>query len=166
MPRGKAKIKKPAKRSAKTTQPKQERVMVNANGEWMPLQTFLSHIINGELPGALELKLPNQEQDQSRGYQLNDAYAPKGDTTTKPATSAEYGDSVLGTQVGGNHYKKMGHYQPWEVLKQWLSPEEFRGYMKGTAIAYLAREQEKGKDVDVGKAAHTLEALLEMIKKA
>lgn len=108
--------------------------------------------------------MSNQEQNQSCGYQLNNTYAPKGNTTTKPATT-EYGDSVLGTQVGGNHYKKMGHYQPWEVLKQWLSPEEFRGYMKGTAIAYLAREQEKGKDTDVGKAAHTLEALLEMIAK-
>ena len=57
---------------------------------------------------------------------------------------------ALDTQVGGDHYKKLGVYQPWEVLKHWLTPEEFRGYMKGTAIAYLARERDKGgmEDID------------------
>lgn len=72
--------------------------------------------------------------------------------------------SVLETQVGGDHYKKLGRYQPLEVLKVWLTPEEFRGYMKGTAIAYLAREQDKGKDVDIEKAMHTLQGLLELTK--
>lgn len=52
--------------------------------------------------------------------------------------------SALDVQEGGDHYKKLGEYQPWEVLRRWLTPEEFRGYMKGTAIAYLAREQDKG----------------------
>lgn len=52
--------------------------------------------------------------------------------------------SALDVQEGGDHYKKLGAYQPWEVLSRWLTPEEFRGYMKGTAIAYLAREQDKG----------------------
>lgn len=72
--------------------------------------------------------------------------------------------SVLDTQVGGDHYKEMGEYQPWKVLKAWLTPEEFRGYMKGTAIAYLAREKRKGGDQDIQKAAHTLAALVEMMK--
>ena len=65
-------------------------------------------------------------------------------------------------QYGGDHYKKLGAYQPWEVLKAWLTPEEFRGYMKGTAIAYLAREQSKGGDLDIAKAMHTLAGFLEM----
>ncbi len=71
--------------------------------------------------------------------------------------------SALDTQVGGDHYKKLGDYQPWEVLRHWLTPEEFRGYMKGTAIAYLARERDKGGMMDVGKAAHTLQALVELL---
>ncbi len=71
--------------------------------------------------------------------------------------------SVLKTQVGGDHYKKLGAYQPWEVLRRWLTPEEFRGYMKGTAIAYLAREQDKGGMVDIEKAAHTLQGLTELL---
>jgi len=63
--------------------------------------------------------------------------------------------SALDTQVGGD-------YQPWEVLRHWLTPEEFRGYMKGTAIAYLAREQDKGGTLDIKKACHTLQGLLEL----
>lgn len=71
--------------------------------------------------------------------------------------------SASDTQVGGDHYKKLGAYQPWEVLRAWLTPEEFRGFMKGTAIAYLAREQDKGGDEDVRKATHTLQGLIELL---
>lgn len=63
-------------------------------------------------------------------------------------------------QVGGEHYKNMA-VQPWDALKAWLTPDEFRGFMKGTVIVYLAREREKGGNVDIGKAYHTLEKLLE-----
>ena len=71
--------------------------------------------------------------------------------------------SVLDIQEGGDHYKKLGQYQPWEVLRHWLTPEEFRGYMKGTAIAYLAREQDKGGMLDIRKAGHTLQGLVELL---
>lgn len=70
--------------------------------------------------------------------------------------------SALNTQHGGDHYKKLGDYQPWQVYKVWLTPEEFRGYMKGTAIERLARERHKGGDLDIQKATHTLQAFLEM----
>lgn len=66
------------------------------------------------------------------------------------------------TQVGGSHYKDMGDFQPWDVLKHWLTPEEYRGYQKGVAIAYLARERAKGGDQDIAKAAHHLQKLLEV----
>lgn len=71
--------------------------------------------------------------------------------------------SALDTQIGGDHYKTMGEFQPWSVLQAWLTPEEFRGYMKGTAIAYLARERQKGGDQDVSKATHTLQGLIELL---
>lgn len=71
--------------------------------------------------------------------------------------------SALDVQEGGDHYKKLGAYQPWEVLRHWLTPEEFRGYMKGTAIAYLAREQDKGGMLDIKKATHTLQGLTELL---
>ena len=48
-------------------------------------------------------------------------------------------------------------------MRRWLTPEEFRGYMKGTAIAYLAREQDKGGMLDIKKAGHTLQGLVELL---
>jgi hypothetical protein len=70
--------------------------------------------------------------------------------------------SALDVQIGGEHYKTLGDYQPWEVLRHWLTPDEFRGYMKGTAITYLARERQKGGMQDIQKACHTLEGLIEL----
>tara|TARA_R100001198_G_scaffold52570_1_gene29464 strand:- start:16 stop:444 length:429 start_codon:yes stop_codon:yes gene_type:complete len=63
-------------------------------------------------------------------------------------------------QVGGEHYRSMV-VQPWDALSAWLTPEEFRGYQKGVAIAYLARERKKGGTQDVEKAMHHLMKLVE-----
>jgi len=78
-----------------------------------------------------------------------------------PAASSQAAKDV---QVGGDHYKTMGDYQPWQVLAEWMTPEELRGYMKGTVIAYLAREKQKGGDQDIGKALHTMR-LFEGLRK-
>lgn len=72
--------------------------------------------------------------------------------------------SVLDIQIGGDHYKKLGEYQPWEVLARWLTPDELRGFAKGTVIAYLARERDKGGLQDVMKSLHTLQLFEEMHK--
>ena len=69
--------------------------------------------------------------------------------------------SALDSQVGGAHYKDMA-VQPWQALEAWLTPEEYRGYHKGVAIAYLAREQSKGGMQDIEKAMHHLQRLIEM----
>ena len=63
-------------------------------------------------------------------------------------------------QVGGEHYRSMA-VQPWDALEAWLTPEEFRGYQKGVAIAYLARERKKGGTQDIEKAMHHLMKLVE-----
>ena len=73
-------------------------------------------------------------------------------------------ESAMDVQIGGDHYKKFGVYQPWEVLRRWLTPEEFRGYMKGTALSYLAREHDKGGLEDIKKASHTLQGLIEILE--
>ena len=72
--------------------------------------------------------------------------------------------STLDVQVGGDHYKKLGQYQPWQVCAACMTPAELRGYMKGTVIAYLMREQDKGGDLDIKKAAHTIQ-LWEEVRK-
>lgn len=64
-------------------------------------------------------------------------------------------------QVGGTHYSDMS-LQPWTAIEQWLTPAEVRGYHKATAIAYLAREEAKGGDEDIAKAAHHLQRLVEL----
>lgn len=73
--------------------------------------------------------------------------------------------SALNEQQGGDHYRKYGNYQPWQVFSQWLTPEELKGYMKGTVIAYLAREADKGGRLDIEKARHTLEIYLELTRE-
>ena len=77
---------------------------------------------------------------------------------------AEKTASALDTQEGGDHYKKLGAYQPWEVLARWLTPEELKGFMKGTVIAYLAREDDKGRRQDIKKACHTMQIYLELTR--
>ena len=47
-------------------------------------------------------------------------------------------------------------------MEAWLTPEEFRGFLKGNAIKYLART--KSPD-DTAKAHHYLEKLLQVISK-
>lgn len=64
-------------------------------------------------------------------------------------------------QVGGDHYSKLA-ITPWQALEAWLTPEEFRGYLKGEAIVYIARELQKGGKQDIGKARHVLTKLLEV----
>lgn len=69
--------------------------------------------------------------------------------------------SALDGQVGGSHYKDM-EVQPWQAMEAWLTPEEYRGYHKGVAIAYLARERQKGGLQDIEKAIHHLQRLVEV----
>lgn len=63
-------------------------------------------------------------------------------------------------QVGGTHYKDMP-LQPWDVMGAVLTPEEFRGFLKGNIIKYALRQGKKDSD-DAGKAKHYLEKLEEM----
>lgn len=46
-------------------------------------------------------------------------------------------------QVGGGHYLEM-QMQPWEVMQSLLTPEEFRGFLKGNVIKYAMRQGRKG----------------------
>jgi hypothetical protein len=65
-------------------------------------------------------------------------------------------------QVGGNHYKEMP-VQPWTVMEAVLTPEEFRGFLKGNIIKYSMRAGRKGAtDEDINKAFHYIEKLNEL----
>ncbi len=63
-------------------------------------------------------------------------------------------------QHGGNHYKKYGDLQPWDVVVQWNL-----GYLEGTALKYIARWRDKNGIEDIQKAIHFLEKLVEVEKQ-
>ena len=56
-------------------------------------------------------------------------------------------------QVGGTHYKDMG-MQPWHVMEAVLTPEEFKGFLKGNIIKYAMRQGKKAGTDDGNKAQH------------
>ena len=66
-------------------------------------------------------------------------------------------------QVGGQHYKDMG-MQPWHVMESVLTPEEFKGFLKGNIIKYAMRQGKKDSD-DTGRAKHYAKNLAEMQTK-
>jgi Protein of unknwon function (DUF3310) len=65
-------------------------------------------------------------------------------------------------QVSGQHYKDMA-VQPWVVMEAVLTPEEFRGYLKGNIIKYSMRAGRKDGSDDGGKAKHYIHKLGEVI---
>jgi hypothetical protein len=65
-------------------------------------------------------------------------------------------------QVGGDHYANKA-VQPWDAMESWMSTEEFAGYLRGNAIKYLARCNDKGGVEDIRKAQHYIEKLLEVV---
>jgi len=75
-----------------------------------------------------------------------------------------HGPKADATQVGGDHYKKMG-IQPWELMEITLSKEEFIGYLKGCIIKYAMRDGKKeNAPDDAGKARHYIAKLAEVQK--
>ena len=68
-------------------------------------------------------------------------------------------DTVNTKQIGGDHYKKYGDLQPWDVVLAWNL-----GYLDGTALKYIARWKDKGGIADIEKAIHFLEKLIEVNK--
>lgn len=64
-------------------------------------------------------------------------------------------------QISGNHYKEMP-VQPWAVMEAVLTPEEFRGFLKGNIIKYSMRAGRKAGSDDGGKAQHYIQKLGEV----
>lgn len=58
-----------------------------------------------------------------------------------------------------NHYNKK--IQPIEYMRVNMSPEEFKGFLKGNIIKYISRAEEKGGKDDYEKAMVYLKWLIE-----
>jgi len=46
-------------------------------------------------------------------------------------------------------------------MGEWMTPEEFRGFLRGNVIKYIARYKDKNGVEDLLKAKHYLEKLIE-----
>ena len=64
-------------------------------------------------------------------------------------------------QVAGEHYTSKS-VQPWQAMESWMSEEQFKGFLRGNVIKYVARYDEKGGKTDLQKAKHYLDKLIEM----
>ena len=74
---------------------------------------------------------------------------------------SDLGEMARNYQLGGSHYtdKKI---QPWDAMECWMSEEQFKGFILGNVIKYMARFQEKGGKLDLQKAKHYLDKLIEL----
>ena len=70
-------------------------------------------------------------------------------------------DNPSSYQIGGDHYASKS-VQPWEAMESWMSPEQFEGFLLGSAIAYLARYKDKNGLQDLQKCQHYLSKLIEL----
>lgn len=93
------------------------------------------------------------------GSMLGDVVNPQ---ITDAVTQFKPSNRADDLQIGGDHYKNMG-IQPWKAMESWMSPEEFRGFLKGNSIKYLARCNAKGGVEDVKKARHYIDKLVEVM---
>jgi hypothetical protein len=60
-------------------------------------------------------------------------------------------------QVSGDHYKKFGDLQPWDVILKFEL-----GFLDGCATKYLLRWRHKNGIEDLKKAKHFIEKLIEV----
>lgn len=64
-------------------------------------------------------------------------------------------------QVGGDHYHSKA-VQPWDAMQAWMTDEQFKGFLWGNVIKYIARWQDKGGIEDLRKARHYMDKLIEV----
>ena len=64
-------------------------------------------------------------------------------------------------QLGGTHYTDKD-IQPWDAMQSWMTEDQYRGYLIGNVIKYIARFQDKGGVLDLQKCKHYLDKLIEV----
>ena len=64
-------------------------------------------------------------------------------------------------QLGGDHYTSK-EIQPWDAMQSWMTEDQYRGYLIGNVVKYIARFQDKGGSLDLQKCKHYLDKLIEV----
>jgi len=60
------------------------------------------------------------------------------------------------------HYGGDTIYETIKVLRNWMTPEQFEGFLVGNSIKYLSRYRHKGRIDDLRKSKWYLDYLLQM----
>jgi hypothetical protein len=85
----------------------------------------------------------------------------------RPVTKADevaHYSSPNTTQVGGTHYKDL-KIQPWEVMESW-NREHFIGFLRYCILKRVGRWDSKdGALMDMKKARHELDKMIEMLEE-
>lgn len=139
---------------------------INQHEAALPIYLFNGRFYRGYVP-AVSLAAVQAERFASAYDRLvrqaRDAEKVTASAFTE-ATKQTLSDLAAGNyQVGGAHYTSLS-IQPWDAMKAWMSPEQFKGFLLGNAIKYLARCEKKGGLQDLEKAAHYLDKLIELEK--
>jgi len=116
------------------------------------------------IAGQVERALKQQEEEKMIHAEIPRIYAELENEMVKKTEEKLKPTKANDRQVGETqHYKKLS-IQPWDAMEEWLSPDEFRGYLIGNSLKYLARAGKKGSyREDIQKAHHYLEKLLEVL---
>ena len=91
---------------------------------------------------------------------FNDDWTPEEEEAMRRIQAQLATPNANDMQVGGSHYKDMDP-QPWDVMEALLTPEEFRGFLKGNMIKYAMRQGKKDSP-DAGKYWHYQRKLSEV----
>lgn len=103
--------------------------------------------------------MPGTEQEWSA---LSERRLPRFvDVTPQPA------ESPVNAVVNSPKHYNTGGIECIEAIKASMSPEEYKGYLKGNAFKYLWRYTYKGKPLeDLKKAQWCLNKLIESVDKS
>jgi hypothetical protein len=73
-----------------------------------------------------------------------------------------YETKAIDTQIGGQHYKKLGTAEPWKIVDAAFTAEAAAGFYRGNALKYLLRNKSDAVE-DLKKARHYLDRLIEVL---
>ena len=81
-------------------------------------------------------------------------------TAKNPLTPSPSAATQVVDYVNAPPHYQQGTIEAIDAIRAQLTPEEFRGYLKGTIAKYIWRERHKGGTQDLEKAAWYIERLV------
>jgi hypothetical protein len=99
--------------------------------------------------------MTNEKDAWENGVREGMVYAHIGDPVDQSADQPVKRANDI--QVGGNHYKQYGGFQPWDAWWYWkLNP------FQAAILKYVVRYREKNGIKDLQKAKHFIDKLIEL----